>query len=452
MRWAFFLKRRAGMSRPRKPGSGAVSLVPESRSGAMNLSGLANWCGVPRLRGPGRLKAEFQVGGSGTVRIGSVALLLIAALASTLVTRGDTAPTRPGAALLVAARDSSAESKAAARFVADGVGDQEEINAAIRALPPAGGTVQLAEGTFDIRRVPDTLGGVLIERSHVTLAGQGAATRLVLASNQNVNVIRVIGSGVGHVTIRDLFVDANRDQNAEGKGDPNISHDRFEFCGIKAFRQAPRGPSAAEDTHDITIRNCIVKDAHRLGIMLEGPNMRVLDNVLGNAGSDSVEILTGPGLIRGNVVEITGPTHVAIGTDRANSVIMADNIVRVKKGGKLDIGFRSWAGSKRHVIANNVLTVEEGGSCELAMDVRGTETTITGNNVHAFDSARPTRLRLAAGNAVVSANVLENAVIEVDDQTGANQPILIQANVLQNSRLDHRHGRIVPATGHSEVR
>ncbi len=350
----------------------------------------------------------------------------------------------------VAAKDSSARAKAAAQFLADGEGDQEQINAAIRALPPAGGTVQLMEGTYDIRRIEGTLGGVLIERSYMTLAGQGAATRLVLASNQNVNVIRIIGSGVGHITIRDLCVDGNREQNFTGKGDPNISHDRFEFCGIKAFRQAPRGPSATGDTHDITIRNCIVKNSQRLGIMLEGPSMRVLDNVLGNAGSDSVEILTGPGMIRGNVAEITGQTHVAFGSDRGNSIIMADNIVRVKKGGQLDIGYRSWAGSKRHVIANNVLTVEEGGQCGLAMDVRGTETTINGNNLQALNSTNATRLRLTAGNAVVTANVLENIVLEVDDQTGADKPILIHGNVLQNSQVVRHKGNVIESLGNRE--
>lgn len=382
----------------------------------------------------------------------AAALVVLVVSIQSVATGESPAPGISGATVIVAAQDSSARSKAGARFFADGEADQEQINTAIRALPSAGGTVQLMEGTYDIRRAAGTLGGVVIDRSHVALAGQGAATRLVLASNQNVNVIRIIGSGVGHVTIRDLCVDANREQNREGAGDPNISHDRFEFCGIKAFRQAPRGPSAAEDTHDITVRNCIVKDAHRLGIMLEGPDMRVLDNFLGNAGSDSVEILTGPGIIRGNIVEITGQTHVAIGSDRGNSIIMADNIVRVKKGGKLDIGFRSWAGSKRHVIANNVLTVEDGGSCELAMDVRGTETTITGNNVHSFASAKPTRLRLAAGNAVVSANVLENAVIEVDDQTGANQPIMVHANVLQNSQVARRKGNLISTPKPAEAR
>jgi hypothetical protein len=355
------------------------------------------------------------------------------------------------ATIIVAAHDSSAPTKATAQFVADGEGDQEQINAAIRALPAAGGTVQLMEGTYDIRREEGKLGGVLIERSYVTLAGQGAATRFVLASNQNVNVVRIIGSGVGHITIRDLCVDGNREQNYSGKGDPKIGHDRFEFCGIKAFRQAPRGPSAREDTHDITVRNCIVKSSQRLGIMLEGPNMRVLDNVLGNAGSDSVEILTGPGIIRGNLAEITGQTHVAIGSDRANSIIMADNIVRVKKGGKLDIGYRSWAGSKRHVIANNVLTVEEGGACALAMDVRGTESTITGNNLQALSSTNATRLRITAGNAVVTANVPENIVIEVDDQTGEDKPILIHGNILENSKVVNRKGKLIASPDEGEM-
>ncbi|MCA9157395.1 MAG: hypothetical protein KDA72_03660 [Planctomycetales bacterium] len=218
------------------------------------------------------------------------------------------------ATITVAASDSSEVAKSAADFCCTGVDDQLTIQQAISALPPAGGTVQLLAGNFDIRKVPKTLGGIVIDRSYVTLAGQGLATRLKLAAGQNTNVIRIIGSGVGHVTIRDLAVDANRLENDQGTGDTNLSHDRFEFCGIKAFRQAPSGPLAKEDCHDITIRNCQVKDAHRLGIMLEGPAMRVLDNFLGDAGSDVVEILTGPGIIRGNMIDTSeGSTRIKIG-------------------------------------------------------------------------------------------------------------------------------------------
>jgi hypothetical protein len=241
-----------------------------------------------------------------------------------------------------------------------------------------------------------------------------------------------------------LTVDANRDENNAGTGDPNISHDRFEYCGIKAYRRAPRGPQVAGDVHDITIRNCAVRNAHRLGIMLEGPNMRVLDNVLGNAGSDSVEILTGPGQIRGNYVEITGQTHVAIGSDRGNSILMADNIIHVRDGGRLDIGFRSWADSHRHVIAGNVVTVDPGGHCTLAIDVRGDGAAVTGNTLQSAQSDPQMRLKIAGGNTLVTGNLLENTVIEVNDQTGRGLPIRIDGNILDaQCSLDHQHGNLL---------
>ncbi len=159
-------------------------------------------------------------------------------------TKQQSAVNHTTATILVATQDSGQAAKEAADFVGDGVGDQMEINAAIAALPPVGGTVMLAEGTYDIRKIEGKLGGVLIQRSNVVLAGRGTASKLILAPDQNTNVIRIIGSGVHHVTIRDLYVDANRSQNSAGKGDPDISHDRFEFCGIKGYCRDPRGPSA----------------------------------------------------------------------------------------------------------------------------------------------------------------------------------------------------------------
>lgn len=336
-----------------------------------------------------------------------------------------------GATVVVATKDSSERSRTHADVVGDGKGDQEDINAAIRALPAAGGVVMLMEGTYDIRKVPDTLGGIVIQRSNVVLAGQGAATKLIQAPGQDTNVIRIIGSGVSRVTIRDLYVDANRKENSNGKGDPNISHDRFEFCGIKAYARDPRGP-AAEPIRDITVKNCYVLNAQRLGIMLEGANMRVVDNVLGNAGSDSVEILTGPGEIRGNYVEITEQTHVAIGTDRADSIIMANNIVHVKEGGKLDIGFRTWTKSRRHVIADNVLVVDPGGHCTLAMDIRGTGAAITGNSIHAAGQEQKMRLKITGGLTTLTGNLLEHVDVEVIDETGADLPVVIENNVLEN--------------------
>ncbi|MFV1967428.1 MAG: hypothetical protein ACC628_18520 [Pirellulaceae bacterium] len=352
-----------------------------------------------------------------------------------------------GATIVVAASDASEKSKATADYVCDGSGDQEEINAAIEALPEVGGLVLLTEGRFDIRRIDGELGGVLIKRSHVVLAGSGSATRLTQAAAQETNVIRIIGPGIGFITIRDLVVDANRDENPIGEGDRNVSHARFEFCGIKGFCQVPG--KTAMPLHDITIRNTHVLNARRLGIMLEGRNMRVIENVLGNAMSDSVEILTGPGEIRGNTFEITGRTHVAAGTDRANSIIMAENIVHVRKGGDLDIGFRSWSQSQRHVIANNIVTVDPGGTCRFAMDIRGFGAAVTGNVIHASDPDKPLTLRISAGNTLVANNVFENVVIEVDDKTERNKPIMIHGNLLENSRIDWKKGNLNGKRTHS---
>lgn len=369
------------------------------------------------------------------------ALAIVSLLTVALCGEGSAA-SGGAATVIVSTHDSSPRSRAQADFVGDGVGDQEEINAAIASLPKPGGSVLLMEGTYDIRKVKDRLGGVIVDRSCVVLAGQGAATKLIQAPKQHTNVIRIIGSDVGHITIRDLYVDANRDENPYGEGDPNVSHARFEYCGIKAYYRVPGGPSGIPN-HNVTIENTYVLNARRLGIMLEGPNMRVLNNVLGNAMSDAVEILTGPGQIRGNYVEITGRTHVAIGTDRADSIVMADNVVHVKETGDIDIGFRSWSKSKRHVIANNVLTVDPGGMCTKAMDIRGDGAAVTGNSVHTSDEEERIRLCITGGNTLVSANLFENVVIEVDDGTGLGRPIRIHGNIMDNSTVDYKRGNLV---------
>lgn len=352
-----------------------------------------------------------------------------------------------GRTMIVATQSSSEKSKAAADFVGDGVGDQEEIYAAIHALPASGGTVTLMEGTYDIRKVEGKLGGVIIDRSNVTLIGQGAATRLILAPDQNTNVIRIIGSGVGNIVIRDLWVDQNRDQNPyNGAEFVNISHGRFEYNGIKAFCAEPGG-SCPEPTHNITIENCTVLNAQRLGIMLDGPNMRVVNNRLGNAHSDAVELLEGPGFVMGNFVEITGRTHVAVGSDRGNSIIMANNVVHVREGGDLDIAFRSWADSERHVISNNIVMVDKGGKLGLAMDVRGFDTSITGNVIRGRDEAERLPLWLTGAGMAVTGNHFQNVELMVNDQTGTNRPILIRGNVMENSGVSHEVGNLIRSEG-----
>ncbi len=378
-----------------------------------------------------------------TALISGIVLMFSGFVSSVSVAeKSDAAADLKGATIIVAASDSSASAKARADFIGDGEGDQEQINAAVKALPEAGGTVLICAGTYDIRRIPGKLGGVLIERSNVTLSGQGPGTRLVLAARQNINVIRILGAGIGNVVVRDLSVDANRLENSEDRSGTDVVYAHFEFCGIKAYGSDPRRNNV-EVAHDVTVENCTVKNAKQLGVMMEGSNMRCLNNLLGNCGSDCVELLGGPGMIIGNVVDVTERVHVAVGSDRANGILMQNNIVQIKKGGFLDIGFRSWAGTDRHIISGNLLHVEEGGRCSLAMDIRGRGAVILSNNVTTSSSDQITELKITAGDIFISGNLLRNVLIRIKDETEKNLPIRIGDNLLQNVTIQNEKGNLI---------
>jgi len=83
--------------------------------------------------------------------------------------------------------------------------------------------------------------------------------------------------------------------------------------------------------------------------------------------------------------------------------------------------------------------------CRQAIDVRGYGATITGNNLHTGNPNDRLRLTISGGNTVVMGNVLENGVIEVDDATGKNKPIIVRDNVLENSIITHERGHLIPS-------
>jgi hypothetical protein len=115
---------------------------------------------------------------------------------------------------------------------------------------------------------------------------------------------------------------------------------------------------------------------------------------------------------------------------------------RGQTNGDIDIAFRSWAESRGHVIANNVVTVDPGGKLTYAMDIRGTATAVTGNSIHTSNAAERLRLKISAGNAVVTGNAFENVVIEVNDETAAQKPIVIENNIMENSVIEHKQGNL----------
>lgn len=315
--------------------------------------------------------------------------------------------------ITVATCDSADSSKARADYVGDCSGDQQEINTAIQALPSVGGKVLLMEGHYDIKFVTGTLGGILIDRSNVTLEGVGMATRLRLADAQNTNVIRISGNGTKDIVIQNMYIDGNFDSwNSDGVG--------FESCGVKAKS------SGSSPIQNVTVENTHIENSHRLNVMLDGINVRIRNNRLGDARSDIAEILTGPGEISNNYVEISSVTGHALGSDTASTVTISNNIVRVLSSGRVSQTiFRFWGGQYRNVLSNNQVHAE--GPVAAVAELNGYFNVVSGNAFHVRWDQRST-FTVNAGT-VVTGNIFENIDIVLKDTTPAdNWPVMLSNN------------------------
>jgi len=111
-------------------------------------------------------------------------------------------PTGRASTLVVAASDASGRVRGQADYVCDGVDDQVEIQNAIHALPAAGGTVTLSEGTFVVAKAgvaadPPQGYAVLVDQNDgpVRLTGQGEATVVQLAPDQDADTCTLLIRG-----------------------------------------------------------------------------------------------------------------------------------------------------------------------------------------------------------------------------------------------------------------
>lgn len=110
---------------------------------------------------------------------------------------------RSTAMRIVAASNSPQAVKDGADYIADGTGDQTEINAALTAA--AGGKVYLAEGTY-------TINASISMPNNTALVGSGKGTIITLPNSVGSDVYMIVNTdtvtGTG-LTIRDLRIDGN---------------------------------------------------------------------------------------------------------------------------------------------------------------------------------------------------------------------------------------------------
>ena len=163
-------------------------------------------------------------------------------------------------------------------------------------------------------------------------------------------------------------------------------------------------------------------------IMLDGINVRILNNRLGDAGSDIAELLTGPGEIAHNYVEIASVTGYALGSDTADTVTIANNIVRVLRSGRVSqVVFRFWGGRYRNILSNNQVYAD--GPSAAVVEMNGYFNVVSGN-VFDVKSDQRSRFTVNAGT-LVNGNIFLNIDINLKDTTPADRwPIALSNNSL----------------------
>lgn len=184
----------------------------------------------------------------------------------------DAANTGRSVTLTVAANDSSAEVKARADYVCDGVADEIEINQALTDLPVSEGEVRLMEGTFNIA-------APITPPASAKLSGLGWST--IINGTAVVGVTNAIVPAGANVTISDLQI-----QFAAGAGDagsrPNGIFNDADYLWVENV-WITGDVSVADDTSDLRqngicidggsfckISNCRCETSDRNGICING--------------------------------------------------------------------------------------------------------------------------------------------------------------------------------------
>jgi parallel beta-helix repeat protein len=257
---------------------------------------------------------------------------------------------RRTATKIVAANDSL--DKSLADYVCDGTDDQEEINAAINALPTSGGRVLLLEGTYNISAP------ITILKNNVTLEGQGAGTKLFLVNGADCDVID-IGNGLTAlegIKIANLRIDGNKANQTE-------EHEGIYFWGESNYLIIKS-----------IIENCIVENVSDYGIFLYySNNNTIIGNQSNSNAYDGIFLSnSNNNTVIGNQANSNG--DIGIDIEQANNNIIIGN--QINSNASDGIYFIS---SSNNTISGN--QINSNGNNGILL-VSATNTTIIGNQIN----------------------------------------------------------------------
>lgn len=293
---------------------------------------------------------------------------------------------------IVAASNSSQAVKDGADYVADGTGDQTEINSALTAA--AGGKVYLAEGTY-------TISSAISVPNNTTLAGAGAGTVITVTNSFNTSINAITntttgGSGTG-ITIQDLKLDGNRANQASGT-----------MRGIYLDGVGSGSGSSAVQGSKVTNIQAYNWNSYGIGLSSSSNN-----TISANAGQNNAYNIYVTGGARNTIAHNTtrgGGYGVYIGSTSLNA--LSDNTVEASSSAGLLID----VSADSNTITGNTVT---GSSSGIFLNFADSNT-ITGNTSE-NNSSIGIGVSYSANNTISSNNIHNNAVrgVDISSSTGS---------------------------------
>lgn len=293
-------------------------------------------------------------------------------------------------------------------YLCDGTADQVEINAAIQALPTGGGEITILNGTYNIA------GPIAVNKSNVTISGNGTATKLVVTSPSVItaddNNVRGIVTVSGQLcSIERMVIDGNSTTGGVMDyfgiyiaGDAcRVSYvygrrftgsmqqgaliclggTRYTTINNNVFDGDGRFIASASSIPGQNNESCIicnntVHSPNSWGIDIYGPvNSVILGNVL-DVADLGISISYGShNAIIGNTICATGGGNGALRIRQSDENIVSGNLIYRRAGGSYptnNYSLRIFNESSNNFVNSNYLTME-------AVLDSGTENTITNN-------------------------------------------------------------------------
>ena len=283
------------------------------------------------------------------------------------------------ATFVVAASDSLHRERA--DYVCDGVDDQVEIQAAIDALPSGGGEIVLLEGTFE--------GRFAIDKANVILEGQGMnSTILKLPDHVDVQA-QTLTIAADYVTVRNLQVDGNRDNQTIPGGETWAYSD-----GIAGYGDF------------ITIEHCYVHDSMTHGIIFWSN----ATSSHSNAVRATRDYVTNNSVLFNRVENVGNPAYSSGSIDSAYHTHFFKIIGNYVKGdGVYSCGIH-YHGGRNDIISNNIV---EDTICTGIYINEGRNILISGNMIkNCAPGAAKAAIRAdnTSKRIVITDNVIENTI------------------------------------------